>query len=65
MLAWTAVVAVPPICGLIAQWLILRFYWRVYQVGGAAHLTAAADAVHRLRHSVHVHFTANLPWTHR
>jgi hypothetical protein len=40
---------VPAICSLVALWLILRFFWRVYRHGGPADMHAAAQALRLVR----------------
>ncbi|ACU40225.1 hypothetical protein KCV87_23850 [Actinosynnema pretiosum subsp. pretiosum] len=50
---WAALlVLLPPLIGLARHWLVLRFFRRVYEHGGAKDLKAAAEAVRRTR-----------PWT--
>lgn len=49
MPTWMVLATVPPLCSLVALWLVLRFLWRVYCAGGVHDLTAAAAAVRRVR----------------
>ncbi|MFC8530281.1 hypothetical protein [Nocardia sp. NPDC057227] len=49
MSTWLLAMVVPSVCSLVALWLVLRFLWQVYRVGGRTDMTAAADAVRRAR----------------
>lgn len=40
---------VPAVSSLMALWLVLRFFWRVYRHGGPADMRAAAEALRLVR----------------
>lgn len=51
MSVWWGVIAVfgTGLCGLVGKWMTLRFLQRIYDRGGREDLTAAADALQRIR----------------
>ena len=51
MSVWWAIIAVvgSGLIGLVGKWMTLRFLQRIYDRGGREDLTAAADALQRIR----------------
>ena len=51
MSVWWAIIAVvgSGLIGLVGKWMTLRFLQRIYDRGGREDLTAAAEALQRIR----------------